>query len=404
MGKAVVVALSWILVFPAGLLIFNPLTISIITIKRSWRRRLANLMDGEGPMALAAKVMAVVTFAAMLVAMFVILNPLIVCLIALVAPKWVAETCYGELSDEWWRLCIEIPLSWQGWIGHLLPWYARRHFVEERFRRYSSKDRMRLTLENQQYFFSLSDKEKELVFAYFKTSAEQRMKWVQQRGELSEAMFATLCRDGAESVLAYANLHKGLSSEELGIALNNSKGENLRKILPCLQFSDEQILVLAQWGQYCDILLGVLERQGCGKQAVQQLLEYVKRYSGKNAESKILEALSCWRQKAQVSQLAGYPMLFEQLVKSEELCLAAQVKMTVDQYRIFNLLGKRLTEAALLYFLKYGSTEMVKAILAGEPEWQKNETADGLVKASPELSNLLLKVQLEKKAAEAEKK
>lgn len=399
LGKAVVFALSWILGFPTGLIIFNPINIIVMSFKRSWRNRFADVMEDEGPMALAAKVMAVVTFGIMLVAMCVIFNPIVVWVMALIAPQLVTEKCYGDLSEGFWPSMIEIPLLWQGWIGHILPWHSRKHFVGERFSQYPTKDRMRLTLEDPQYFFSLSNKEKELVFTYFKTSAEQRLKLVQQRVELSEEMFAKICRDGAESVLAYANLRKGLSSNEFGIALNNCSGAELRKVLPCLQFSDEQILELVQWEPYLDILLGVLERQGCGKQTVQQLLEYVRNYSDNNAESKILKALSCWRQKAQVSQLADKLKLFKLLLKSEELCAAAQIKMTVAQYRIFNACDKRLDVAALLYFLKYGSTEMVKAIFASEPEWQKNETADGLVKASPELSNLLL----EARAAAAEK-
>ena len=246
----------------------------------------------------------------------------------------------------------------------------------------------------------LSDKEKELVFTYFKTSAAQRMEWVEKRVELNGEMFAELCRDGAEAVIAYANIHKGLSSEEFVIMLNNSSSKELANICQQLQLDDEKVLLLSHWEQYLNILLGVLERQSCGKQTVHQLLEYVKnKYSDINVTSKLLEALSCWRQKGQVSQLVDKPELFKQLLKSEELCAAAQAKMSVEQYCIFNGCGKQLDEAALLYFLRFGSADMVKAIFAKESNWQACTKANELVKSSPELSNLLLEVR----AAAAEK-
>ena len=159
MGKVVLVALKYVIGVPVGLLIFNPITIIVISIKNSWSCWFADVMEGDAPVSLAAKLMAILTFAVMLVALCITLNPITVWGIALFAPQWVAEKCYADLSEGFWPLLINIPMSWQGWIGHLLPWRCRRYFVEERFCRYSSKDRMRLTLQEPSHFFSFSDKE-----------------------------------------------------------------------------------------------------------------------------------------------------------------------------------------------------------------------------------------------------
>ena len=395
-------ALSWVLAFPAGLLIFNPINIIVMSFKRSWRNRLADVMEDNVPVSLAAKIMAVVTFALLLVAMFVILNPFIVWVMALIAPKWVAETCYGDLSEGFWSMLLGIPLSWQGWIGHLLPWRCRKHFVEERFDRYSSKDRMRLTLHEPSHFFELSDEEREKVFCC--ANIEQMREWMERGVEMTLPMFRALARVGAAEAIEYANRHNNrLTDEELGCVL--SFGEDYAAlVIAKLTLSDEQLLLLAKIPGSLGNLLAALRRQGCGKAAIPSIMEAVKTYARGNAEEAVRQALAEWRQKGQVSQLAGKPELFKLLLRSEDgLCSTAQVKMSVEQYRIYHECGWKLDKESIRWFFLY-SAEMTRAIF----ELEENrgiisQEIKDLVFSSPELSNLLLEVQdaeAEKSAAE----
>ena len=417
LGKAVVVALRGvgivlydILAFMLGFVIFNPITIAVMNIAGKggmtfqyarhspWWRMPFDLAQDimEWACYVLWLVGKIITFAVMLVALCITLNPITVWGIALFAPQWVAEKCYADFSEGFWPLLINIPMSWQGWIGHLLPWRCRKYFVDEDFSGASSKDRMRITIEEPRLFFQLSDSEKEIAFC--RASIEQRREWVESGVEMtSPAMFISLARDGWEEVVKHAKRHNNyLTDVQLSSVLSFGE-EYVASVIARLTLSDEQLLMLAESQRNFNNLLTALRRQGCGKGVVSYIMNAVKVHVGGDAEEKVRQALGEYRQKGQVSQLREDTEGFKLLCKSGQLCPTAQVKMTIEQYRIFHECGKKLDEMAIRCFLLNGSEEWVKTIFELE---EKNgiisqQIAD-IVYSSPELSNILLKVSADK--------
>lgn len=420
LGKAVVVALRSsgivlydILAFLLGFVIFNPITIAVMNIAGKGGMTFQYARHSPWwrmPFDLAQDVMEwacyvlwlvgkIITFAVMLVALCITLNPITVWGIALFAPQWVAEKCYADFSEGFWPLLINIPMSWQGWIGHLLPWRCRKYFVDEDFSGASSKDRMRITIEEPRLFFQLSDSEKKIAFC--RASIEQRREWMARGVEMtSPAMFIAIAHDGVDEVVEYAKRHNNqLTEDELGRILSFGD-EYVATVIARLTLSDEQLLMLAKSQRNFNNVLAALRRQGCGKGVVSYIMNAVKVHVGGNAEAQVQQALTEWRQKGQVTLLRDDADGFESLCWNEALCPAAQVKMSGKQYRIFHECGRVLDEEAICSILLYGSDEMVRIIFELEEDnGLSSQKAKDIVNSSPELSNILLKV----KATEAAK-
>ena len=91
--------------------------------------------------------LAAVTIILMMVSV-IIVNPIVVWVLALIAPQWVARMSYKDGSGAWGGV-VHLPFWANRWMWRVLPWRCRKEYIAQAldFEGFYSKDRMRFFIE-----------------------------------------------------------------------------------------------------------------------------------------------------------------------------------------------------------------------------------------------------------------
>lgn len=80
----------------------------------------------------------------------IIINPVVVWVLVLIAPQWVARMSYKDGSGAL-GVVVHLPFWANRWMWRVLPWRCRKHYMSynlENFSKYSSRCRKKYFLES----------------------------------------------------------------------------------------------------------------------------------------------------------------------------------------------------------------------------------------------------------------
>lgn len=278
---------------------------------------------------------------------FIILNPITVCLMGLIAPKWLASKFFDKNPSK--NLLIEgffIPLQWQHWIyKFLLPWSKRKVFIAKDLSVASKRNRIRYALDEPGCFKYLKQKEQEIAFS--KADQNQQISWGKEllsssnTNAISEEILKAICQLPQENIQDIFS-DKSILFNQFKIMLDYPLDfyELFKGTFP-----DKFILEMAKKPMHKKSLCKILKKQGIGNSSIEELLQISKE------DIEVLDALKIRRQKTLMSNGCKDIGTFRSLCK-EGLCIEAQKKMKFWQYSIFHNNGGKLSSEAILHFLQ----------------------------------------------------
>ncbi len=333
----------------------------------------------------------------------IIFNPIVVWVLALMAPKWVARMSY-EKGIGAWDLITHIPFETNNWLWRVLPWRCRKHYMIyefENFSKFSSKDRCECFLEcyagtlsiygyhsSQDVFAKLNAEEKAKVFEKCKDFA------IEQGEILTNEQFGKL---NNQQICSYAKKHDGLDIEKFEL-LAKAKNKAAADVLEWLVFrytpSFEQIEVLAE-NSLDDLLIRVIAAYGLAKGKVTELKNHI---SDTERWKKIELALRCNSQIKIVK--SGKLDDWRHICETEDICIGTQYYMTDDHYDVFHQTGHQLHDRAVVSLLQSRNLGFAEKIFEFEPNNGLNsEDAKAIVESDPQLKLSLYKVRAKSKEA-----
>lgn len=335
----------------------------------------------------------------------IIINPVVVWVLVLIAPQWVARMSYKDGSGAL-GVVVHLPFWANRWMWRVLPWRCRKHYMIygfENFSKFSSKDRCECFLEcyagtlsiygchsSQDVFAKLNADEKAKVF-------EKCKDFVIKAGEvLTDEQFGKL---NNQQICSYAKKHDGLDIEKFEL-LAKAKNKEAADVLRWLVFrytpSFEQIEVLAE-NSLDDLLIEVIATYGLAKGKVTELKTHISDTDSERWK-KIERALRCNSQIKIVK--SGKIEDWRRICEIEDICVGAQYYMTDDHYDVFHQTGHQLHDRAVVSLLQSRNLSFAEKIFEFEPNNGLNsEDAKAIVESDPQLKLSLYKVRAKSKEA-----
>lgn len=318
--------------------------------------------------------------ASVLLSGFIILNPITVCLMGLIAPKWLASKFFDENQSK--NLLIKgffIPLQWQHWIyKFLLPWSKRKVFIAKDLSVASKRNRIRYALDEPGCFKYLKQKEQEIAFS--KADQNQQISWGKEllsssnTNAISEEILKAICQLPQENIQDIFS-DKSILFNQFKIMLDYPLDfyELFKGTVP-----DKFILEMAKKPMHKKSLCKILKKQGIGNSSIEELLQISKE------DIEVLDALKVRRQKNLMAQGCKDIEIFKSLC-AEGLCIEAQKKMKFWQYAIFHHMGGNLSSEALLHFLQTQNNEISRHIIDYEEPALQDEFVQQMIFGSDKL-------------------
>lgn len=364
----------------------KPLKILIMAHKKFW--------ENATYVALAA-----VTIILMMVSV-IIANPIVVWVLALIAPQWVARMSYKDGSGALGAV-VHLPFWANRWMWRVLPWRSRKCYMRydfENFSKFSSRCRKKYFLESYLFgelaeadkvFAKLYADEKAEIFEKYKDSV---VDYVIEKGEdLSDEQFAQL---DYVQIRKYAQKHNGLNLKEFELLASEGKNKGAAETLRWLVYhytpSFEQIKILAQ-NNLDDILQKVLMEYGLEKSKV----VWLKKLIADDKRWKKMSNALHWYSQILVLKSKDYTLEdWRELCAAEEICGEAQCALNEAQYEVFHAAGQHLSDEAVIVLLQNRNISFAKKIFEFEPNnGLTSEDAKAIVEADPQLKLALYEVR-----------
>lgn len=323
----------------------------------------------------------------------ILINPIVLWLLALVAPKWTAGMSYNAKSV----LVFNLPFEGNRWIWRILPWRCRKEYIaqDSDFEKFCSEDRMRFFIECVK-----TDEEKAKKLFKVLTPVEKRKVFSSCRGffvrvgeSLSIEQFKTLISDDVE---VYANSRNGLNAEEFDQLVNMIDRETrpcavvevIRRIVNTFTPSFEQFKIMAKSKALKDVLTMAIIKHGIDRTKVSELLEVVQ----DEDQNDVFKALS-WHTQLMIVRSSNLDD-FRNLCAVSDVAEFAQSCMTAEQYKVFHDAGQKLSDKAVVNLLQTRDSAFAKMIFEYEPNNGLNsELAKAIVEADHYLKILLLRMK-----------
>lgn len=328
----------------------------------------------------------------LLVISLIIINPLVVWVLALIAPRWVARLAYSD-NVPW-----TISFDTTRWIRKFLPWRCRKCYMDEaaNYSLFSSKDRVRFCGEvNKEIFSKLSCGEKLQVFDAYPDLHDY---CVVNGISLCGHWFEIALKEGL--VFKYA-LKNELTIDQWKILLESKSHANLVYNIIMHKTPSEQVLMMMarksdDWFEY---LIVMLKRHGISKNSINEMLKLLS----VEKQADVKQALRAHRQVAQIKSTAScwqsdqskYEAWFKTFLSNETagLDFEAQAAMSTQQYKLYHETGYRLDAEACILILKGGARDLIETMFKLEDQHGLyNDEAKELVNLDKDLNDIFLMI------------
>lgn len=303
------------------------------------------------------------------------INPISFFIWSLIVPGFASRL----LHDSEMGFVGEIIDAMDGWVPKLLPWYAKRRFIEaDLLRNFSGKVQFKYFRKENHTADCLKQMDEEGVqYTWNHGSYEERGMIAEVPLKLTDEQFKWLLKNGFNDA---ARTYLGTYTPTNG---------NYKALLKAIVEGNEKAV---------DTFLVAVVRYGISSSRLTSVLDSAEYTDA--LKTSLKDAVWRFGQKSLVQRYQDtcYRCEFSDFCQQNKtICEEAQSRMALWQYEVYHKTGHKLSPAVVVSILKGGAPAWARQIFSFEPNFGiESESTQAIVNANPELLRILIAVRQSK--------